>query len=125
VYLRLQPYRKACIKKNGTEKLKPCFYGSYRVKKKVGTIAYELELSPKIKIHNVLHVSCLKRAIGQHIIANKGLPPVDEEGQLVLIPEEVLEVREKRLRNRNIKEYLVKWNNFPIENATWEGEYAL
>jgi hypothetical protein len=63
--------------------------------------------------------------MGQHIIANKGLPPVDEEGQLILIPEEVLEVRERRLRNRNIKEYLVKWNNFPIEDATWEGEQVL
>jgi hypothetical protein len=125
VYLRLQPYRQASIKKNGTEKLKPRFYGPYRVKRKVGTIAYELELPQERKIHNVFHVSCLKRAIGQHIMVNKGLPPVDEEGQLVLIPEEVLEVRERRLRNRNIKEYLVKWKNFPIEDATWEGEQVL
>jgi hypothetical protein len=32
---------------------------------------------------------------------------MDEEGQLVLIPKEVLEVREKRLQNRSIKEYLI------------------
>jgi hypothetical protein len=125
VYLRLQLYRKATIKKNGTEKLKPHFYGSYKVKRKVGTIAYELELPQERKIHNVFHVSCLKREIGQHIVVNKGIPPVDEEGQLILIPEEILEVRERRLRNRNIREYLVKWKNFPIEDATWEGEQVL
>jgi hypothetical protein len=44
VYLRLQPYRQASIKKNGTEKLKPHFYGPYRVKRKVEEVAYELEL---------------------------------------------------------------------------------
>jgi hypothetical protein len=44
---------------------------------------------------------------------------------LILIPEEVLEVREKRLRKRNIKEYLIKWKDFPIEDATWENEQVL
>jgi hypothetical protein len=75
VYLRLQPYRQASINKNGTEKLKPCFYGPYRVKRKVGAVAYELELPQGSKIHNVFHVSCLKKALGQHIVANEGLPP--------------------------------------------------
>jgi hypothetical protein len=125
VYLRLQPYRHASIKKNGTEKLKPHFYGPYRVKRKVGEVAYELELPQGSKIHNVFHVSCLKRALGQHVVANEELPPVDEEGHLILIPEEILEVRVKQLRNRDIKEYLVKWKNFPIEDATWESEQVL
>jgi hypothetical protein len=61
----------------------------------------------------------LKRAIGKHITPIEELPPMDEEGQLVLIPEEILEVR---LRKRSIKEYLVKWKNLPMQNATWEGE---
>ena len=50
---------------------------------------------------------------------------MDEEGQLVLIPEEVLEVREKRLRNRSIKEYLIRWKDLPIEDATWEQEHVV
>jgi hypothetical protein len=92
------------------------------VRRKVGVMAYELELPPGRKIHNVFHVSCLKRAIGQHITPIEELPPLDEEGQLILIPEAVLEVREKRLRKRNIREYLIKWKDFPIEDATWENE---
>jgi hypothetical protein len=75
VYLRFHPYRQATIKKNGVEKLKPHFYGSYRVKRNVGIVAYDLELPREIKLHNVFHVSCLKREIGQHIVVNKGLPP--------------------------------------------------
>ena len=107
------------------KKLQPRFFGPYRVNKKVGVVAYELDLPQDSKIHNVFHVSSLKRAIGKHIVPIEELPPLDEEGQLVLIQEEVLEVREKKLRKRSIEEYLVKWKNLPIEDATWESEQVL
>jgi hypothetical protein len=42
-----------------------------------------------------------------------------------LIPKEILEVKKKQLRNRDIKEYLVKWKFFPIEDATWENKQVL
>jgi hypothetical protein len=67
----------------------------------------------------------LKRAIGQHITPLEVLPPLDEEGQLMLTPEEILEVREKNIRRRSIKEYLVKWKDLPIEDATWESEQVI
>jgi hypothetical protein len=31
VFLRLQPYRYSFLKKSGAEKLKPRFYGPYRI----------------------------------------------------------------------------------------------
>jgi len=34
------------------------------VKRKVGEASYELELPQGSKIHNVFHVSCLKRELG-------------------------------------------------------------
>jgi hypothetical protein len=125
VFLRLHPYRQSSLKKSGAEKLKPRFYGPYRVTKRVGEVAYELELPEGSKIHNVFHVSCLKKALGQQITTSAELPPLDEEGQLVLVPEEVLEVREKKLRNRVIREYLVRWRELPAEDATWESEQIL
>jgi hypothetical protein len=77
------------------------------------------------KIHNVFHVSRLKKAVGQHIVIYIEFPPLDEEGQLVLIPKEVLETREHKLRNMTIKEYLIKWKNICIEQPTWEVEKIL
>jgi hypothetical protein len=50
---------------------------------------------------------------------------MDEEGHLVLISEEVLEVREKRLRNRSIKEYLIRCKDLLIDDATWEQEHVV
>ncbi|XP_059076365.1 uncharacterized protein LOC131875741 [Cryptomeria japonica] len=64
VYLRLQPYRRPSLKLSGAEKLKPWFYGSYQVVRKVGAVAYELDLPVGSKIHNVFHVSCFKKALG-------------------------------------------------------------
>ena len=44
------------------DKLSPRFIGSYEVIEKVGPVAYKLALPPKLeKIHNVFHVSMLRR----------------------------------------------------------------
>jgi hypothetical protein len=39
VFLRLQPYRQSSLKKSGVEKLKPRFYGPYRIMCQVGEVA--------------------------------------------------------------------------------------
>ena len=70
------------------------------------------------KIHNVFHVSCLKKVVGQHIVVFEELPPLDDEGHLVLIPDKVLMGRERKLRKRTIKEYLIQWKVLPSEDAT-------
>ena len=36
-----------------------------------------------------------------------------------------MEVREKKLRNGAIREYLIKWKKFPIEDTTWENKHVL
>jgi hypothetical protein len=120
--LRLQAYTQSSLKKSGAENLKPRFYGLYRIIRRVGEVAYELELPYGSQIHNVFHISWLKKAMGQFINILEELPPLDEEGQLELVLEEVLEFQERRLRRRVIRECLIRWRGLPLEDATWESE---
>eukprot|EP00253_Pinus_taeda_P022845 PITA_22845 len=58
------------------------------------------------QIDNIFHVSCLKKVLGQQVTTVVELPPLDEEGHLVLELEAILERRERKLRNRTIREFL-------------------
>jgi hypothetical protein len=62
------------LKRSGAEKMKPKFYGSYKVIKRVGEVAYELDLSEGSNIHNVFHVSFLKKVVGQQVIISEEFP---------------------------------------------------
>ncbi|GJY46363.1 peroxidase 64 [Tanacetum coccineum] len=62
VFVKIQPYRQKTFAKSRYEKLSPRFYGPYRIIRKVGPVAYKLELPPNACIHPVFHVSMLKPA---------------------------------------------------------------
>eukprot|EP00253_Pinus_taeda_P017880 PITA_17880 len=89
-----------------------------RVTRRIGQVAYELELPQGSKIHNIFHVSCLKKALGQQVTVTDELPPMDDEGHLVLQPEAIIDSRERQLRRRTVQEFLVRWKNLPDEDDT-------
>lgn len=57
-------------------------------------MAYELELPASSKVHNVFDVSHFKKALGHNVVASFDFAPLDEEGQLVLVPKEIINSRE-------------------------------
>ena len=110
------------LKEKVQEKLQPKYYGPYRVIRKIGEAAYALELPKESKLHNIFHVSSLKKKIGDHIVPQTNLPMIDEEGRTIMEPEEILEIRTKHLRTKKIKKYKVKRVGMTEEDATWEVE---
>ena len=55
----------------------------------------------------------------------KEVPPTYDEGHLVLQPKAIIDARERKLRNKTIWEFLVRWKNLPDEDVTWENEKIL
>ena len=88
--------------KNG--KLSPRFIGPYEVIEKMGPVAYRLALPPDIeKIHNVFHVSMLRRYISDpsHVASSETIEPrpdlTYEEESVKILAREVKELRNKKI----------------------------
>ncbi|KAJ4807690.1 polyprotein [Rhynchospora pubera] len=120
VYLKLQPYRQLSVSGASTSKLNPKFYGPYEILRKVGTVAYELNLPPHSSIHPVLHVSQLKARIGTGQTVLPNLPIVGLSQPEQTEPEAILNRRLIKRRNDPVPQILVKWANQAVEEATWE-----
>jgi hypothetical protein len=95
VYLRLQPYRQMLVTWRRNLRLSPRFYGPFLIVRKIGVVAYQLELPTGSCIHPVFHVSQLKLKIGKSAITIAQLPPINHQGVINPEPEEVLERRSR------------------------------
>ena len=108
------------------KKLSPRYCGPYTVVKSVGSQAYKLDLPEHLKVHDVFHVNLLKQYIpSEDYVLNDNEVVMPTQGILQLQPSEILETRERKLRNRVIRDHLVQWKDYPTEDATWEEEASL
>ena len=113
VWLKLRPYRLCSSARKMNEKQSPCFYGPFEVSKKIGQVAYRLKLPNTAKIHNVFHVSLLKPFWGKEY---KGQPfphQLSEDMELLVTPEDILQVRNVTHGLKAEVELLVKWKDLP------------
>ena len=66
VFIRIRP-KKSAIRFGKGKKLSPWFIGPFRIKLKIGPVAYHLVLPPHLhKTHDVFHVSILR-----HYVSNE------------------------------------------------------
>ena len=127
VYLKVSPIRGLRrFKVKG--KLSPRYIGPFKIIDRKGEVAYQLELPERLSdVHNVFHVSQLKKRIR-----------VPEEEQLHLddwnVQEDltyterlvkILDRLERVTRRKTIKMCKVKWSHHSEDEATWENEETL
>ena len=117
VYLKLQPYVQSSVAPRAHHKLLFKYYGPYEVLERIGTVAYRLNLPATSRIHLVIHVSQLKKAIGPHVTLQSVLPsPLD----VLQVPTRVLQRRLRQQGPVSVAQVLVQWSGQPESLATWE-----
>ncbi|GJZ45547.1 retrotransposon-related protein [Tanacetum coccineum] len=119
VYVKLQPHRQVTMRKTAYNKLSSKYYGPFQIVKRIGQVAYELALPATSQIHNVFHVSQLKKCT--HSVTASGLlPTINSDGLLVKTPIAILDRKLGKVKNSPVMYVLVQWSGDSIENATRE-----
>jgi hypothetical protein len=91
VYLKLQPYTHTSLSAHRCLKLHSKFYGPFRVMQRIGSSTYKLLLPKKCQLHDVFHVSQLKKHLGPQAVPSKELPLLDAKGTIKVSPQEILQ----------------------------------
>ena len=106
------------------KKLMPRWVGPFPIEKMINPVAARLTLPPGEEKHNVFHVSLL-RPYRQPADATpvRVLPlPVTSNGTPTLRAERILDHETRKLRNREIHRYYVKFVGRDMENNQWLDE---
>jgi hypothetical protein len=115
VLLRLRHRSPASIAAEGAGKLKPRYYGPYRVLELINEVAVRLKLLAGARIHDVFHVGVIKKYHGVPPTATPPLPPL-HHGAVVVEPEHAVKTRIAR----GVRQVLIKWKDQSPASATWE-----
>jgi Chromo (CHRromatin Organisation MOdifier) domain len=94
------------------------FAGPYEVFQVVSPVAVKLSLPSDTKAHPVFHTSMLRPYVPNTTGERTSPPPepVSVDGFEEYEVEQILAQR----RSRNQTQYLVKWKNYPVSDASWE-----
>jgi hypothetical protein len=97
------------------------YCGPFEILEKIGSIAYMIALYTSMRVHNVFHVSLLKKYVSDpnHIIYWTVIQ-VDHEGYFQVEPICILDQKLKVIRNKSIGMVKVQWTYYDPEDTTWE-----
>ncbi|WMV10188.1 hypothetical protein MTR67_003573 [Solanum verrucosum] len=104
--------------------LSPRYIGPYRIAKRIGKVAYELELLQELtSVPSVFHVSMLRTCMDDPLLI---IPTEDISIKDSLsyeeIPVQILDRQVRKLRTKEEASVKVLWRNQFVEEATWEAE---
>ena len=113
------------VKRFGTKgKLSPRFIGPFEILDCIGAVAYRVAMPPSLSgVHNVFHISMLRKYVSDptHVLSYEGLE-LDQDLSYEERPVQLLDKKDKVLRNKTIPLVKVLWRNSKSEEATWELE---
>ena len=108
--------------------LVPRYIGPYQVLKKVGKVAYRLQLLEGMSdIYPVFHVSQLRKCLRVPEAEHVPVETIDLQPDLRYqeVPVKILDTVTKRTRNSEVRICRVQWSRHGVEEDTWERNDAL
>jgi hypothetical protein len=117
VFLKLKSKRSS-LNLGNCSKLEAHYCGSFEIMERIGPVAYMLSLPTSMCIHNVFHVSLLKKYVhdANHVI-DWNVIQVEQEGDFQMQPIFILDQKIEQLRNRAIGIVKVQWTWYGLEDA--------
>jgi hypothetical protein len=117
---------KSSLKLGNCSNLAAYYCGSFEILERIVPVTYMIALPASMSVHNVFHVSLLKKYIhdANHVI-DWNVIQVEQEGAFQVHPVCILDQKIKHLQNRSIGLVKVQWTWYVPEDATWEHEDAM
>ncbi|XP_073298458.1 uncharacterized protein [Primulina huaijiensis] len=119
-YIRFQPHKQTSLARHRYTKLSKRYYGPFKIIKRVGVVAYKLELPPTVKIHPIFHISVLKACPNPEEVPELSLLITFVENQPLVSPLAILNQRRILRQNAWVPQLLVQWSGLPLEYTSWE-----
>jgi hypothetical protein len=123
VYLRVSPMKCVrCFDIKG--KLASRYIGSYPIIDKYGPTSYQVELPSKLSgVHNVFHVSQLKRCLKLPTdIVIEDTIPLEPDLTYKAYPTKILNQQDRVTHNKTTRFSKVQWNDHSEDEAMWKHE---
>jgi hypothetical protein len=126
VYLRVSPIKG--VRRFGIKgKLAPRYIGPYPIIDKYGPTSYQVELPAKLSgVHNVFHVSQLKRCLKPPTdVVVEDIIPLEPDLTYKVYPIKILDQQDRVTRNKTTQFYKIQWKDHSKEEATCKCEEFL
>ena len=104
-------------------KLTPRYCGPFEILARVRPMSYQLALPHNLRIHNVFHISILKKYVHDATdVIDWNVIQVEPEGYFQVEPDCILDRREIFLQNLTIGQVKVQWKHLSPDEETLELE---
>lgn len=118
VFVKLQPYCQHSVQLRRNRKLGLKFFGPFPIIARIGKVAYCLQLLPTARIHDVFHISQLKRCHGDPTHQYLPLPLLTHDSGPLISPIKILDSRTIMVGEDRKTHVLVEWDGCIV--PSWE-----